>query len=98
MQIKKRPWLLNPSIWSCIHQFYLKTLGSWWLISWTFYCHKHIEKLDPSTVAIAEKILDKKLLLKLKKSKYPADKKNESWQNKRFIKKVLKKTNFCIKI
>ena len=63
-----------------------------------FFFRKGIEKLDPSSVAFAEKILDKKLLLKFKKSKYPADKKNESWQNKRFTKKVLKKTNFCIKI
>ena len=31
-------------------------------------------KLDPSSVAFAEEILDKKLLLKLKKSKYAADK------------------------
>ena len=95
MQIKKRPWLLNSSVWSCIYQFYLKDLGSWWLISWTFFCCKHIGKLDPSSVAFAEKILDKKLLLKLKNSKYAADKRNESWQNKRFTKKVLKNKNFC---
>ena len=31
-------------------------------------------KLDPSSAAFAEEILDKKLLLKLKKSKYAADK------------------------
>ena len=31
-------------------------------------------KLDPSSVAFAEELLDKKLLLKLKKSKYAADK------------------------
>ena len=31
-------------------------------------------KLDPSSVAFAEKILDKKLLLKIKKSKYAEDK------------------------
>ena len=31
-------------------------------------------KLDPSSVAFAEEILDKKLLLKLKKSKYAEDK------------------------
>ena len=43
-----------------------------------FFCCKHIEKLDPSSVAFPEKILDKKLLLKFKKSKYAADKKNES--------------------
>ena len=43
-----------------------------------FFCRKHIEKLDPSSVAFAEKILDKKLLLKLKNSKYAADKRNES--------------------
>ena len=60
-----------------------------------FFCRKHIEKLDPSSVAFAEKILDKKLLLKLKNSKYAADKRNESWQNKRFTKKVLKNKNFC---
>ena len=30
-------------------------------------------KLDPSSVAFAEELLDKKLLLKLKKSKYTAD-------------------------
>ena len=53
-----------------------------------FFCFLHIEKLDPSSVAFPEKILDKKLLLKFKKSKYAADKKNESWQNKRFTKKV----------
>ena len=43
-----------------------------------FFCCKHIEKLNPSSVAFAEKILDKKLLLKLKKSKYAVDKKSES--------------------
>ena len=32
-------------------------------------------KLDQSSAAFAEEILDKKLLLKLKKSKYAADKK-----------------------
>ena len=32
-------------------------------------------KTDPMSVAFAEEILDKKLLLKLKKSKYIADKK-----------------------
>ena len=32
-------------------------------------------KLDPSSAAFAEEIWDKKLLLKLKKSKYAADKK-----------------------
>ena len=32
-------------------------------------------KTDPSSVAFAEEILDKKLLLKLKKSKYVEDKK-----------------------
>ena len=31
-------------------------------------------KLDPSSSALAEETLDKKLLLKLKKSKYAADK------------------------
>ena len=31
-------------------------------------------KADPSSVAFAEEILDKKLLLKLKKSKYTEDK------------------------
>ena len=31
-------------------------------------------KLDPSSAAFAEEMLDKKLLLKLKKSKYAADK------------------------
>ena len=31
-------------------------------------------KTDPSSVAFAEEILDKKLLLKLKKSKYVEDK------------------------
>ena len=31
-------------------------------------------KLGPSSAAFAEEILDKKLLLKLKKSKYAADK------------------------
>ena len=31
-------------------------------------------KLDPSSVAFAEKIVDEKLLLKLKKSKYSEDK------------------------
>ena len=31
-------------------------------------------KLDPSRAAFSEEILDKKLLLKLKKSKYAADK------------------------
>ena len=32
-------------------------------------------KIDPSSAAFAEEILDKKLLLKLKKSKYVEDKK-----------------------
>ena len=39
-------------------------------------------KIDPSSAAFAEEILDKKLLLKLKKSKYVKDK---NFVKRRFI-------------
>ena len=59
-------------------------------------------KTDPSSVAFAEEILDKKLLLKLKKSKYVEDKKffklvNLLENNVIFEPDIVKRTDFVEK-
>ena len=54
-------------------------------------------KTDPMSVAFAEEILDKKLLLKLKKSKYAADKKFKVINNVIFEPETVKRTDYVEK-